>query len=172
MTATPFTPKGTQPEWRLLYDLVHGQPVDTVFKYDQFDKALGRDFREDRGPLARLQDELLSQDKRVLINVRGIGYRVAKAKEHGDLAAGQRKRARRAVRKGVRIAAGTDRSALTADERKRIDAMEHNLREQENMLRRHDERIGKAEKAVRRVDDRVDVLERQLAELERRTAKP
>lgn len=165
MTNTPFTAKGAQPEWKLLYDLVHGKPVDHMFSYADFDKALARPFQPNRSPLSRLQHELLTQDKRVLINVRGQGYRVAKAVEHGDLASGQRRRAHRAVAKGVKIAAGADRSALSSDERKRIDLMEHNLREQASMLRRTDERVGYVEKKLLKHDDRLTYLE---AELERR----
>jgi len=161
----PFAPKGEQPEWRMLYDLVTGSAVDTVFPYDDFDRALGRDFRENRTPLARVQKELLREDKRVLVNVRGVGYRIAQAREHGELAVGQRQRARRAVDKGVQIVAGADQSSLTPKERQRLTEIEVNLRAQANMLRRTEARVAVLEKSAKHSDDRLDML---LAELKRK----
>lgn len=160
-----FEVKGEQPEWRLLYERVKGLPVDAVVTYEQLDEALGRSFRDDRGPLDRAQTELLEANHRVLVNVRNVGYRVARAEEHLSLAQGQRKRARRAVRKGRRIAEGADRGALSVDDRRRLDEFQVNLREQENMLNRTERRVSVLEKENAQQDDRIDYLEAQIQRL-------
>jgi uncharacterized coiled-coil protein SlyX len=87
---------------------------------------------------------------------------VARANEHAGLAGGQRRKARRAMTKAVRIVDGTDRSRLTSDETRRLDALEHNLKRQALMLRKTDARVAVVEKEVARSDDRMDLLVRTL----------
>lgn len=158
-----FMSKGAQAEWKMLYTAVSGAAVDRVFTYDEFDRALGRDFRENRTPLGRVQRELLEKDHRVLSNERGVGYRVARANEHADLAVGQRRRARRAVDKGVKIVSGADHTELTNRERQRLTELEVNLRAQADMLRRTEARVEVLEKSSRKTDDRLDILVAELA---------
>jgi hypothetical protein len=160
-----FKTKGQSPEWQLLYDHCSTLPVDAVVTYDQLDQVLGRDFRDDRGPLAKTQTLMLENVNRTLVNVRGVGYRVARATEHMGLAKGQRRRAKRAMTKGIRIIQGTDRQALTAQDRQRLDALELNMLAQQNMLRRTEARVSAVEKATRRTDDRMDRL---ISELRRK----
>jgi uncharacterized coiled-coil protein SlyX len=157
-----FETSGPVPEWRVIYDHAATVPIDGVITYERLDTLLGRGFRSDRSPVYRAQKEMLEANRRTLVNVPRVGYRVARANEHAGLAGGQRRKARRAMTKAVRIVDGTDRSRLTSDETRRLDALEHNLKRQALMLRKTDARVAVVEKEVARSDDRMDLLVRTL----------
>ena len=48
-----FEPKGEKPEWRISLDdeLLTDAPSGTVITYEELDRVLGRDSRENRAPI-------------------------------------------------------------------------------------------------------------------------
>lgn len=150
------------PEWRVLAEALVPLAVDDLVTYDWLDEQLGRDFRTNRSPIYRAQTEMLATQHRTLANVVGVGYRIAKANEHHGLASKQRKKARRSITRAVRIINGTNVSALTSEERLRLDRLEHTVKAQANMLRRTEVRVSRVEKDGARQRDRVDLLVAQL----------
>jgi hypothetical protein len=135
-----FEVKGDQAEWRILYSKILALNVDDVVKYTDLDDMLGREFLGDRSPIYRVIAELEKTNARTLANVRGVGYRVAAASEHEGLARSHHQRSRRQMKKAVNKAASADRTALTTEERKRIDGLEMSLRQHSQMIRRLEER--------------------------------
>ncbi len=174
-----FETKNNVAEWRIVYDALAKLGVGDTLDFDQLDELLGRDFRDDRGPIYRAMKELEANDKRTVDSVRGVGYRVVEAREHEGLARRHHKRSRRQLGKAVAKAASADRSAMTAEERKRIDGMEMSLRQHAQMIRRLSERDEQREQQIKtlrrdttadvaalseRVDRLTDLLERHGVE--------
>lgn len=164
-----FEVKGDQAEWRMIYARTLALAVDDVIKYTELDEILDRDFRQNRSPIYRVIAELEKSNARTLAIVRGVGYRVAAASEHEGLARAHHQRSRRQMKKAVNKAASADRSALTPDERQRIDKVEMSLRQHAQMIRRlemRDEQRAAEIKNLRRqtnadvaeLADRVDRL--------------
>ena len=156
MTTDNFTPKGDVAEWRMLYDRIRSLDIGGILTYEDMDEILGRDFKEDRGPIYRCAKELEDNDHRTLAAVRNVGYRIVEPREHAQLATHHHRKSRRQLGKAVGKAASADRSKLTADERQRIDGLEMSLRRHADMIRRLDERTAKQAdelKALRREKD-------------------
>lgn len=147
---SPFEAKGDRPEWQMIYDVLARGKVGDVIEYPALDKALGRDFRNNRHPLERAIRELLNVKRRTVENMPGKGYRVVAASEHERLARQQQKFARRRIAKGLRTTRGTDRSQLTPEEALRLDRLEIMLADQQEALRRHESRIAKLEEVAKK----------------------
>lgn len=167
-----FEIKGDQAEWRIIYAKALTLNVDDVLTYEDLNDLLDREFLISRSPIYRAITELEKVDSRTLANVKGVGFRVAAANEHEGLARVHHKRSRRQLRKAVGKAASADRSALTPEERKRIDGLELSLRQHSQMIRRleqRDEHRAAEIKALRREknSDVAELSERvdRLAEL-------
>lgn len=156
-----FKTKGDQAEWVTVYEALAALPVGETLTYEQLDEALSRDFRQDRGPIYRATRQLERDDHRTVCAVRNVGYRIVEAREHEALARNHHKRSRRQLKKAVAKAASADRTALTAEERKRIDGLEMSLRQHSQMIRRleaRDEQRAQEIKALRR-EKNADVAE-------------
>jgi hypothetical protein len=110
-------------EARRLYDFLCELPHGTTVTYDDFDKALGRDCRKQRGPILRAAAMLERDAKRTLVCERGVGYRIAHPSEHADLAVGRARKSRRVLNQAARVAAAADRSQLNGAENARLDQM-------------------------------------------------
>ena len=175
-----FETIGDKAQWALVYDALAGLEVGKTLTYEELDLILKRDFREDRSPIYRAAKQLENEDHRTVVSVRNQGYRVVEAREHEALARHHHKKSRRQLGKAVAKAASADRSALTTDERKRIDGLEMSLRQHSQMIRRLEQRDEQREaqiKALKR-DTSADVAELservdRLSELlERHGVKP
>lgn len=170
-----FETKGDRAQWRTVYDhLVTMNIGDAVT--DEEIVALIPDAAEGsvRGAFYRAMTEMENERKRSFARVRGIGYRMVQAVEHGDLARQQHRSAKRRLKVAHRKAHSADRSLLTQEERQRIDAMEINLSRQRDMVSRLSGRVEKLDaslKDARReqktdaavLSDRVDRLAELLA---------
>lgn len=169
-----------RPEWKKVVDAVHtqhGSPprVNAVITYAELTAILGRDFCKARAPIYDAERRLLTDDRRMLVNVRGVGYRIAEAREHITAANANQRRAKRQIRKGVAKLQHTDRSALTHDERTVNDYALTTLSRQQDMLTRLKTRADMVEKALkqeRRERSSSDaMLQEQVDELRTALAK-
>lgn len=160
-----FTPKGDNPLWKAIYDhAVLLSPGDLI-GWDRFEVLLGYDPSQpgqSRGPILTASKRLLTDHNRVLVSVRGEGYRVATADGHEGIARSGQRAARRKIRGAHLVATHVDRNALTDKQRASLDAVAHVLAAQNAMLKRHDVRISTVEGATQAQDARLDVLEATL----------
>lgn len=161
-----FDMKGDRPMWQVVYDKLVTLDVGDVIKDAEL-SALLPDASEGsvRSAFHRALRELETTHPRTLDRVRLIGYRVVEAREHERLARGQHKRARRRIGAALRKAHSADRTKLTREERRRLDAVEDQLGRQQEMIRRLDtrtkaieERTAVNEKDTARQTDRIDAL--------------
>lgn len=170
-----------KPQWRLVYDAVRTMPVDGVITYDELDEILARPSREDRSPITKAIQELEANDQRTMTNVRGRGYRIARADEHLGLAKRSHRSARRALSKAASKVRSADRSGLDQNMRNRLDAAEVNLAAQAALWTRLDAKVETQDRKIQelarraevekdRRDDEMAVVQRRLAALERKTS--
>lgn len=172
MTA-PFEVVGAEPRWQIIYKLAAGQPVGATITYQQLTAALGVNFTENRGGLAKAVKVLERTEQRTLVCVTNIGYRIAAATEHEGLARNRQRRSRRQIDRAVSLAANVHKDELDPEQAKRLEAMETTLRAHSDMLRRITSRVDRQESGLRDVrrrtsettaeqNDRLDRLEALL----------
>lgn len=174
MTAqlAPFQPRGTRPEWRVIFeDVLAGCDFGDLITFDQLDEALGRDFRSSRGPLYRAAEELLATRNRTLASVPGKGYRVAQPNEHADLAQKDHLFGRRRISRALRKATHVDKAKLTADERAAVERLELGYRRHEAMLRRLSDKVARQEAAITAHSAELDHTVDQLGEIREQVAR-
>ena len=83
---------------RRAYTLLVAQPYEAVVTYEALAEAIGLDPRTDdraRSAVLRAGRALLHDDRKKIVNVREIGYRIVKPSEQADVALNEQRRARR-----------------------------------------------------------------------------
>jgi uncharacterized coiled-coil protein SlyX len=132
-----FTPKGAVAQWRTVYEHLVTLSVGDVVTHDRLVSLLPEAAESSVKPaFYRAVKELEDENSRTFASVRGIGYRMAEAREHESLAQGHHRRSRRQLGKAKRKLVSADRSRLTADEKTRFTALEVHVSQQQDMLRR------------------------------------
>lgn len=165
MTNMTFEPKGTKPEWELVYDYVSSLPVGSVVTYDKLTEILGREFLVARGPFAKANKRLLETHSRGLANVKGKGYRVVTAAEHASMARSHHGRARRQLKTSLRWAENTNPDELTPEQLRINTLLIERLRRQEDFTRRLDTRVKRTEARVDEVTEQSEDTAKKLQRL-------
>lgn len=157
----PFKSSGARARWREIYDHAAELKPGDIITYDTLTELLGYNPAKQgasRTPIARAGQELLTKRSRMLIAVRGVGYKIAHASEHEVKARGYQKSARRRMRSAVATTTHVDRNELSIAQRKSIDAFTDALVFQASVLDRHETQIADLRRTVTQVDDKYDVL--------------
>lgn len=126
----PFEPIGSQPRWKILYDLVAGRPIGTEITYGEARDALGGVDRQTAiSAMYTAKRHLENDGERSVRNVMRFGWIVMKPDEEIAEAETRRKRAHRRVRAGIRIvrSVNTRRGELTQFDRQRLDYEDRSL---------------------------------------------
>ena len=126
-----FTPKAGVAQWRMIYDHLVTIDFDAVVTNVELAEVVGLNFR---GPLQRATRELERHNRRTLLSVRGVGYRVAQANEHAGIGKTREGRARRQVKRGRETVVNTDLARLTAEEMKHHMRVEARLSAMESLM--------------------------------------
>lgn len=109
------------PEWKRLYDELRPTlKTGDILTYDELSSKSGLDIRSPRGrqQFYRCAQEILVTLSLWVENVPNQGYRVISASEHGTSARKRVSRARRQIRRGVKIAAHVRLEEMTDDQRR------------------------------------------------------
>lgn len=126
-----------QARWRVVYGEVCLLPVGQRLTYERLRELLpGVTDGVLRGAVRRAVVHLQDVDHRTLFAVRGVGYEVAAPLKHFQLAEVFAGRARRSLGSAVSVIAAADRAAMSVDERRRADVLEHHLRATREMADR------------------------------------
>ena len=148
--SSPFAPKGDQPEWRVIYELLlSGAEFGDVVTYAELDEALGRRFVTNRGPLYRARRELGEERHRWLEPVPGKGYRVIEAREHLRVSQVHKRKAKRQFTLMTTVTSATDLTQLTPEE---LSAFDSQTRIQAALVAiafSHEQRLGRIEQTLR-----------------------
>lgn len=164
----PFEPVGTRPRWMDVLDVLTPLKVNDIVTYEQLSQAVGFDIRPNRGDFYKAVEVLQRDHQRTVDVVRGRGYRVVAANEHGRLAKRHHRKSRRQLEKAVAKAASANRSELSTEERTRLDGMEMTLRAHSDVIRRLEQRAERTEFRLHRVENTQDrSSEEQAARLDR-----
>jgi hypothetical protein len=159
-----FEPKGDRAEWRIVYDRLTSLEIDEMVTYQTLSRLLGRLFTQDRQPLYRAMQELERNDSRTLANVRGRGYRVVHPTEHEGLAKGHVRKSHRQLTKAKGRAASADRSALTPEARRRLDALEINLGQVREAVVKLNRKVSEHDEALEKVRAKAQADRRESQE--------
>lgn len=109
------------PRWRLVYDALCPMRPGEVLTYEHAAEVLDMHPETDRKAIQvavrRAMTELEQQNLRTLEAARNIGYRVAHSGEHVQLARGQRRKASRALDRGLRKVKNVDLNDMTPEQK-------------------------------------------------------
>lgn len=132
-----FTPKNGVAQWRTIYEHLVTLSVSDVITHEQLAGLIPEAAESSiRQAFYRAVKELEDENSRTFASVRGVGYRMAEAREHEGLAQNHHRRSRRQLGRAKRKLVSADRSRLTADEKARFTALEVHVSQQQEMLRR------------------------------------
>jgi hypothetical protein len=100
-------------------DALRGRPPEDIATYRELTGILTIDAQSSRGRTAVLKAgiQLLREQQKLLVNVKNVGYRIAKANEHVDYSRRLQANGRRRLRRGAMIVAHVALGALTPEER-------------------------------------------------------
>jgi len=143
-----------------LLDLFVNAPYGTTFTYGQILQATGCDLSEqDRQRIYTVRDHLERNHQKTVLNLRGLGYKVAEANQHFDSMMVRKGRASRQVALARRTGAATNLSLLDRDEVKTLSDAQAWMSRAEQILLHHDRRIERLEARMNRVDPGGESLE-------------
>jgi hypothetical protein len=159
MSGEPFQPIGEVARWRalvpLFLDVERGQTVT----FEEIGKTLDLD-PDDRKPIRAAVRQagihLLREHDRSLTSVRDVGYRVAQADEHVDLAGRHQRKSRRALVRARAQVDHVDLSELTEEGRRIVHAAAAALAWQQQQIRKLDLRQKNLEQAVESITTRQE----------------
>lgn len=124
MTAAFTTSRKTgQSNTAVLIDLVKEAVPGTVFTYDELAAVLSKDINrsydkhEVQQSVRIANHRLLREHKRVLRNIRSVGYKMAKANEHGELAGNRTRRGNRQMKWALETLENARLDEMTEQER-------------------------------------------------------
>lgn len=123
--------------------------VDDIVTYEKLTDIIGREFTDYRAPLYQAQKWLELKDSHTLINIKNVGYRIAKANEHEKVGRVRYEQGRRKVIRAATVVTNVDRSSLTAEERTRVESLEITLSRHATMLARLNGRQARTEELVK-----------------------
>lgn len=125
MASKPFAPSRIdgRSDKQVVFDLVKDAPPDTLFHHDQLLSALKQGTERNITQtvvchaVCQANRFLLRKQRRTLVSIRGMGYRVAHAKEHLPLAVRREDKALVQMRMGAEILDNVRVEELTPNER-------------------------------------------------------
>lgn len=115
--AKQFEPIGEEAQWKPLYKAVKDAEIDHVFTWADLRTITGLDVQERREVIYIANKELLKDNKKMLINVRGKGYKVCPPDEQLNHASNRKTRGCRQFKKGILEVQGLDTKKMSQEEK-------------------------------------------------------
>lgn len=166
-----FQPAGDRARWRTVYDLLRTSKTDEVITYETLAEALELDPTERHRiqmAVRRAAQEHEETDKRALVVVPNVGYRVVRAPEHIGLARSHQRRSTRSLARGWSKAVNVDLSGVDEATRHALEVVAQAFALQMDFNRRFDVRQQRLEEAVSNTSQRMNRSEEEIAELRER----
>lgn len=159
----PFTPKGDEPEWQMIYDHLITLDVGDKVTYGTLSALLERPFGDNRAPYYAAVRRLQQSRKKTLKNIPGVGYIVVEPKEHLDLAHNHVRRSHRQLRMaGERLE--VDRSQLDPTTRQKFEALSLHLKRTRTVVMGLNRRTVDNEEAMAEIRKQTQATRRQVSE--------
>lgn len=163
-----FETKGDRSQWAIVYERLATMDIGQRITDDELFRLLP-DASEStvRNAFWRAVREMEQDHQRTFDRIRTIGYELVHPREVERLARGQQRKAKRRLKSAQDKAHSADRSMLSHAEKQRIDALELNLAQQRDMIRRLDRglKVERQERKAETADltERMDALSALLA---------
>lgn len=161
--------------WYAAYELLKGVAINDVLTYEDLETALDRPRAGVQASMRRAAKELLNEDKRAVIAVPNVGYRVIEPGEHLDVAKTRQRRSTRQLQRGQDVITNVDMSGMTPELRKMFGAVGTAFSLQLDFMRRLDvgqrklaDRLDAMAPKVDRTVEDVEKLKARLAALEKK----
>lgn len=157
-----FKPKGELPLWKMIYNHISELPTETVIRYDDLSEIVGQDIKLARSSVYRASKEMLKTQKRMLVIVRDVGYKIVEGMEIMQHAEGRHDIANRQVVLAGFETKNIDTVKLTPDEKTKLhDFMLYNA----NIKMAFVNTIGQLEKASQLTQITQQFTDSQIAKL-------
>lgn len=168
---SPFEPRDGVAVWSILYDRLSAASINDVVTYTELSELIDADRAAVQSAVRRAAKELSSIDKRALVAVPNVGYRVIAPEEHLTLAKRHQAKSGRALKRGYSAAVDVDLSDVDPEVRKALGIVAQAFSMQMEFNRRTDVRQRKLEKQLDSMIPKVARNEAELAELRERMEK-
>lgn len=158
----PFMPKGDRSQRVIVTELAAEAAYGQQLTYDELGAALDLDADTERAQIrqavAAARDVLTLDHSRVLIAIRGVGYRVARPAEHAGVAQTHRRKADKQMSRALAVVTHVDESEMTPAERRRHQAVAQVIVNLHNRMTGAEARLQRLE-AVIFGDDGPTIIE-------------
>lgn len=169
---SPFTPRGDNARWRIIYNLLKPLQVGELLTYEEMGKALDLDPRKERVTIQlamrRAAQEFEEVQKRAVDVVTNEGYRVVEPKEHLMLARRHQKKANRQLTRGQSKVVNVDFNLVDPETRKAFEIIATAFAAQIDFNQRMDIRQAHLEEAVRAVTKQTERTDTEIEQLKAR----
>lgn len=152
---------------QVVIDLVRGAEAGRVFTFAEFKDALaegtGREYaaQDVHGAVGSALQRLLHEQQRTLHSVRGVGYRLAEAKDHSRLALDRKRRSDVQLRRGYQTLTNVRWDELDPEARKAHEGTLMLVGALYQHQRYAERRAAATEAAIEKVTQRIEALEQQ-----------
>lgn len=137
------------PETRRLLELFRDAEYGAEFSYAEILNETGCDLAGGhRQRVYTVNDHLERDHLRSLVNIRGVGYKIAHPREHTDSMRARKQRAGRQIVKAKRTGQATDLSALTEIETREWSDVTTWISRAEQMFAHHERRLERIERQL------------------------
>lgn len=152
---------------QVIIDLAESAPPDTVFLFDDLLAALREGVPEEREidlkhvyqAVITANKALLADSHRYLVNERGIGYRVARAEEHTELAVNRRNKAEDNLSQGLELLRQARVDELTDSQRLLHQGQLMIIGGLVDHMRATNRRLDRQERLIQDLAGRVDKID-------------
>lgn len=118
-----FQPAGHVAKWRPLADVLAKVTEGDVLTYQEIQARTGMSLTQVHAHILRATRELEITAQRTVVNIPGVGYRIAAAGEHERLAKRQLRLGKRRVRRAVELIDAANLEDLDVTERRRLEGL-------------------------------------------------
>lgn len=139
----------------VLAELVSAAQPGALLPYDDLMTALSEEStrtftaRDAQAAVRRAERKLATEQRRALLNVRGLGYRVALAGEHQMIAGRKKDRAAALLKRGVMVLQHVDWDAMDANTRRAHEGQLMVIGALHTAMQGLDSRLSRIEQAIK-----------------------
>ncbi|MCP3680311.1 MAG: hypothetical protein GY782_08700 [Gammaproteobacteria bacterium] len=156
-----------KPLREVVYEAFNHSIPGEFYNYSQIQGKLGFDIRKKSSALYGANKLLLERNKKMLINVREKGYRIALHVEQIDHAKKRKKRSTKQIKHGVNELRQTDTSKMSNEEKERHTNMINDYSVRLHMMRKHSVEAVKLHSAgIKKQKDVIDMLDQMRKEMD------
>jgi hypothetical protein len=172
VAVTNFEPVGERARWRVVYDLLAAAEMNGIVSYEDMAEALDVDPAKDRAlirdAMRRAAKEHEVADKRAVVAVPNVGYRVVQPQEHLTLARRHQVRSSRSLVRGHSKAVNVDMSKIEPETRRALERVAGVIQLQMDFNRRAQSKLAAHDDAIKSLTEATERTEAERQEFRER----